>query len=77
MYHPNEIRLLLKKRKGFIKIALQTGRELIPAFSFGENFLFPQWTFTEGSLIWRWQKFMQKITGMTVPFACGRGIFQV
>lgn len=34
--------LTLRHRKGFIKVALQTGAQLVPMYSFGENNLFYQ-----------------------------------
>ena len=35
--HPDRVRIILKDRRGFIKVALQTGTDLVPVFSFGEN----------------------------------------
>ena len=37
-----KIRLVLKKRKGFIKLALRYGVNLVPTFSFGEAFIYGQ-----------------------------------
>lgn len=40
--HPGMTELTLMKRKGFIKVALETGASLVPCYSFGENELFEQ-----------------------------------
>jgi hypothetical protein len=35
--HPGTADLTLKRRKGFIKLAIRGGADLVPVFSFGEN----------------------------------------
>lgn len=35
--HPGTADLTLKKRFGFIKMAIREGADLVPVFSFGEN----------------------------------------
>jgi len=35
--HPGTADLTLKKRIGFIKMAIKEGADLVPVFSFGEN----------------------------------------
>jgi 2-acylglycerol O-acyltransferase 2 len=67
--------LTLKKRLGFIRLAIRNGASLVPIFSFGENDIYEQYDNKKGSLIWRYQKWFQKITGFTVPLAHARGIF--
>ena len=39
---PDKIRLVLNRRKGFIKLALKHGVDLVPTFSFGEAFIYDQ-----------------------------------
>lgn len=39
--HPGTADLTLKRRFGFIKIAIREGADLVPVFSFGENDVSP------------------------------------
>lgn len=40
--HPGHHILTLNKRKGFIKLAITTGAQLVPCYSFGENDIYVQ-----------------------------------
>ncbi|KAK6029760.1 diacylglycerol acyltransferase [Ostertagia ostertagi] len=40
--HPGHHILTINRRKGFIKLALETGAQLVPCYSFGENDIFHQ-----------------------------------
>jgi 1-acyl-sn-glycerol-3-phosphate acyltransferase len=71
----NEYALVMKKRKGFCKAALQTGSDLVPVFTFGENDIFNTTKPEENSFVWHFQKTFKKITGASLPLAWGRGIF--
>jgi len=72
-----KIRLFLKRRFGFIKLALQTGASVVPVFSFGEHLLFDQDENPEGSFMKKFQDNVQKWTGgITFPSFHGRGILQ-
>ena len=46
----NEVKLYLNKRKGFIKLALRFGVDLVPTFSFNEQFIFNQIVAEQGIL---------------------------
>ncbi|XP_067880068.1 diacylglycerol O-acyltransferase 2-like [Heterodontus francisci] len=52
---PGEHSLLLKNRKGFIRLAVAHGADLVPIYSFGENDAFDQVIFEPGS----WMKWLQ------------------
>ncbi|XP_029029637.1 2-acylglycerol O-acyltransferase 3b isoform X2 [Betta splendens] len=55
--------VVVKDRKGFVRVALEFGADLVPVYSFGENELFKQVIFSEGSLGRRLQDLFKKIMG--------------
>lgn len=68
--YPNRYRFVLKTRRGFVRIALQTGAALVPAISFGENDYYdvlkkPSWL----------KKFFKNADNWP-PIPSGRGYFQ-
>lgn len=72
---PGVYDLVLKKRLGFIKLAIRNGASLVPVFSFGENDIWEQADNPAGSRIWKFQKSIQKLSGWTFPLFHGRGLF--
>lgn len=72
---PGVMDLVLKRRFGFVKIAVQTGASLVPTLSFGENDLYEQVENDENSRLRRWQKKIQHSLGFTMPLFHGRGVF--
>ncbi|PSN36198.1 2-acylglycerol O-acyltransferase 2-A [Blattella germanica] len=74
--HPGTYRIILKRRKGFIKLALMHGTPLVPVFSFGETDLYDQVSNPKGSLIRKAQEKFRKLTGIAPVLPIGRGLFQ-
>ncbi|XP_069615494.1 2-acylglycerol O-acyltransferase 2 [Ranitomeya imitator] len=73
---PGAFTLLLKNRKGFIRLAIENGASLVPVFSFGDNELFDQVENPRGSLLRSVQEKMQKLLGVAFPLFHARGVFQ-
>ncbi|NXH72229.1 DGAT2 acyltransferase, partial [Hydrobates tethys] len=71
---PGVTTLILKNRKGFVRMALQHGAYLVPSFSFGENDLFRQVVFEEGSWMSSIQQRFQKMMGFAPCVFYGRGL---
>ncbi|CAO3631496.1 unnamed protein product [Cunninghamella echinulata] len=67
--------LTLKKRLGFIRIAILQQASLVPTFSFGENEIYEQVDNSKGSPLWKLQKKMQNYFGFTLPLFHARGVF--
>ncbi|KAI2777349.1 DAGAT-domain-containing protein [Daldinia loculata] len=72
---PGQMRLILKERKGFVRIAVRTGADLVPVLAFGENNLYDQLHPKEHPLVHKLQMFVLKVWKFTLPFLHGRGIF--
>ncbi|XP_023650591.1 2-acylglycerol O-acyltransferase 2-A [Paramormyrops kingsleyae] len=73
---PGALKLQVLNRKGFVKLALKHGAQLVPVFSFGENELFDQMENPVGSPLRCLQERMQKVMGVALPLFHARGVFQ-
>ncbi|KAG2057478.1 DAGAT-domain-containing protein [Suillus hirtellus] len=71
---PGTADLTLKRRLGFIKVAIQHGADLVPVFSFGENDIYNQMPNEKGTTIYVLQKKFQSMFGFTLPLFHGRGM---
>ncbi|GAP84813.2 putative diacylglycerol acyltransferase [Rosellinia necatrix] len=72
---PGMMRLVLRERKGFIKLAVRCGADLVPVLAFGENDLYDQLQPQEHPFMHSIQMFILKVWKFTLPFLHGRGIF--
>lgn len=72
---PHSLRLVLKRRKGFVKMAIRTGADLVPVLAFGENDLYDQVKLDEHPTIHKFQLLVKKFLGFTVPLFHARGVF--
>ncbi|KAI9674266.1 MAG: diacylglycerol O-acyltransferase 1 [Trizodia sp. TS-e1964] len=72
---PGALRLVLAQRKGFIKLAIRTGADLVPVLAFGENELYKQVEPLAHPLIYRAQMALKRVLGFTVPLFHARGVF--
>ena len=71
-----EERLTLAKRKGFIRMALRHGADVIPVYSFGERSLFNQVVAGEDAWLRRFQMWTMRILRFSLPVFFGRGVWQ-
>ncbi|XP_008047622.1 2-acylglycerol O-acyltransferase 3 [Carlito syrichta] len=72
---PGEHCLTLRRRKGFVRLALRHGASLVPTYSFGENDIFRYKAFAAGSWQHRCQTAFKKLTGFSPCIFWGRGLF--
>ena len=72
---PHTLRLVLKRRKGFVKLGIRTGADLVPVLAFGENELYEQVQPETHPLIHKSQLVVKKMLGFTVPLFHARGVF--
>ncbi|KAK3641022.1 diacylglycerol O-acyltransferase 1 [Elasticomyces elasticus] len=72
---PRTLRLVLKRRKGFVKLAIRAGADLVPVLSFGENDLYDQFDGAAHPYVHKAQMFVKRVAGFTVPLFHARGVF--
>jgi 2-acylglycerol O-acyltransferase 2 len=72
---PYSLRLVLKRRKGFVKMAIRTGADLVPVMAFGENDLYDQFQADSHPTIHKFQLLVKKLLGFTIPLFHARGVF--
>lgn len=72
---PGYLKLVLRKRKGFVKLAVANGADLVPVLAFGENDLYDQLDAETHPRVHRWQMALKKAMGFTVPLFHARGVF--
>ncbi|XP_022202789.1 2-acylglycerol O-acyltransferase 2-A [Nilaparvata lugens] len=73
---PGRYKIILKNRKGFVKLSLKTGTSLVPVFSFGETDLYDQVENPPGSWLFWLQEIIRNISGIAPCIPIGRGLFQ-
>ncbi|QIW96792.1 hypothetical protein AMS68_002310 [Peltaster fructicola] len=72
---PGTLNLVLARRKGFVKLAVRTGADLVPVLAFGENDMYDQISSDTHPWIHKVQMMVKKFMGFTVPLFHARGIF--
>ena len=72
---PHSLKLVLNSRKGFVKLAIRQGADLVPVMAFGENDLYDQVDSEEHPWIHKTQMVVKKMMGFTIPLFHARGIF--
>ncbi|KHJ45052.1 diacylglycerol acyltransferase [Trichuris suis] len=73
--YPGTHTLILNKRKGFIKTAIQTGADLVPCYAFGENDVYNRFDNQEQYFLYCLQLILKKLLGWVLPVIRGRGLF--
>eukprot|EP00887_Chlorella_sp_A99_P006338 scaffold3.g6338.t1 len=71
---PRSMDLVLKKRKGFVRLALEAGAALVPVIGFGENELFDIVPRPCDILLDWVSRVTRRAAGFTLPLAYGQGI---
>lgn len=73
---PNTYKIILNKRKGFVRIAIQNGVGLVPSIAFGDTDCYDTNKKEPGSFIREMQELVKKYTTVAPVLFNGRGLFQ-
>ena len=73
---PDTMGVVIRIRKGFVRVAAETGADIVPVVAFGENELFSP-VDVQASLLKKWiAKLWESFVGHPVSFSTGRfGVF--
>jgi hypothetical protein len=71
---PKTLRLIVKDRKGLVKLALRTGADLVPVLAFGENDLYSHVNSEKYPLIQKIQRLVKNTTGWELPLFLWAGL---
>ncbi|MEW5299156.1 MAG: hypothetical protein WDW36_002198 [Sanguina aurantia] len=70
---PGRLDLVLTCRKGFVKVAMETGARLVPVLAFGENDIFDTYVAAEGTFTCRVFRTLKHHLGFATPIFWGVG----
>ncbi|XP_043515110.1 diacylglycerol O-acyltransferase 2-like, partial [Frieseomelitta varia] len=73
---PGTYRILIKRRKGFVRLSLKNGVSIVPVCSFGETNAYDKITFLKGSFMKKVMNFNCKILGFHPIFYIGWVLLQ-
>ncbi|GAV05615.1 hypothetical protein RvY_15715 [Ramazzottius varieornatus] len=74
--NPKETCVVLKERKGLVKVAVKLGAHLCPVYTFGENDILRLALHNKpGSRVRKFRRLFQKVIGYAPIVVVGRGIF--
>lgn len=66
-------KIYIKNRKGFVKLAIQSGASIVPVFSFGENDSYDLMNNDPGTKWRKFQEYIKKKSGIVPMKMNGRG----
>lgn len=72
---PGYMHLVVRRRRGFLKIAMRENAAVVPVLSFGENDLYEQTMPGQESWVYSMQMCIKRVMGFTLPLAHARGVF--
>ncbi|XP_029805230.1 2-acylglycerol O-acyltransferase 3 [Suricata suricatta] len=72
---PGQHHVILRNRKGFVRLALRHGASLVPVYSFGENDIFHLKVFSPNTWQYLCQVAFKRVTGYSPCIFWGRGLF--
>ncbi|XP_044538432.1 acyl-CoA wax alcohol acyltransferase 2-like [Gracilinanus agilis] len=73
---PGLTKLVLKRRYGFVRMALQHGVALVPSYNFGENEVYDQYIFARRGWVHSFQVWFQRLVHIYPCAFYGRGFTQ-